>query len=175
MAKKGHGEWPDDISLLLREIESTNDRSTAIMGSSFLDHFIGLAITSRLRPISRTLQDKLFEGSGPFATFSAKINVGFALSLYEDEARHDLHLIRDIRNDFAHSMTPRRFGDIDIRKLCDQLRSPRRIDRGSQCEPNDPKQRFLDTVLHLATGLAYEAHNEGRRPEPPRWLTETLA
>lgn len=41
--------------------------------------------------------------NGPLDTFSSKINLGYALGIYKDEVRENLHIIRTIRNAFAHS------------------------------------------------------------------------
>lgn len=147
---------PEDMRSLLNEIGSAADRSAAIMGGSVLENFLALAIMSRFRPLDHKEQEQLFE-RGPLAGFYAKINLGFALGLYEVEARDDLHLIRLIRNEFAHSMTPCRFGDPRVKKHCDKLQSPNRTARGPS-PADSPKQRFLDTLHHVVTGLAYEAH-----------------
>lgn len=168
--KRPRHKWPEDITSLLDEIGSATDRSAAIMGGSLLENFLALAIMSRFRPLDPKQRDQLFE-RGPLAGFYAKVNLGFALGLYESEARDDLHLIRQIRNEFAHSMTPCRFGDRRVKEYCDKLQSPTRIARDPS-RADSPKRRFLDTLLHLVTGLAYEAHNE-LRPDPTRWLVES--
>jgi hypothetical protein len=40
---------------------------------------------------------------GPLRTFAAKITAGYAFSLYNEKVEHDLHIVRVIRNAFAHS------------------------------------------------------------------------
>jgi hypothetical protein len=45
-------------------------------------------------------------GDAPLATFSAKIRLAYALSIFGSSTRDDLDTIREIRNAFAHSTRP---------------------------------------------------------------------
>jgi DNA-binding MltR family transcriptional regulator len=47
----------------------------------------------------------VFEGKGPLATFSAKIEVCAGLGNISPDVRHDLKVVNTIRNEFAHSPT----------------------------------------------------------------------
>ena len=47
---------------------------------------------------------QLFDGTGALATFSAKIDIAYAFGLIGTQERADLHIIRKIRNDFAHAV-----------------------------------------------------------------------
>lgn len=51
-----------------------------------------------------TLHKRLFRHNGPLSTFSARLDMAFALYLIGEKTRHDLDIIRDIRNDFAHDL-----------------------------------------------------------------------
>lgn len=53
--------------------------------------------------VSKRLIATVFEGTGPLSTFSSKISLCRALGLFGEEVRHDLQILRKIRNDFAHS------------------------------------------------------------------------
>jgi hypothetical protein len=59
----------------------------------------------------------------PLSSFSAKIELGFALGLYDDKLRHPLNMIRDVRNEFAHNMDATSFDHPDVAKLIDDLRA----------------------------------------------------
>lgn len=71
---------------------------------------------------------RLFEGNGPLATLSAKIDLARLLGLVTETIRSDLHIIRDIRNEFAHQIahktehTKLSFSSPHIRDKCMALR-----------------------------------------------------
>src|SRR3954471_23997129 len=48
------------------------------------------------------------------SSFSAKIEIAFALGVINNECRLSLHLIRDVRNKFAHRIAPLRFDDAEV-------------------------------------------------------------
>jgi hypothetical protein len=50
-----------------------------------------------------TIKELTAEGA-PLSTFFGKIELGRVLKLYPDEVAHNLHIIRRIRNVFAHSI-----------------------------------------------------------------------
>jgi hypothetical protein len=45
---------------------------------------------------------RLISDSGPLSTFAAKVAVGHAMGLYDDDIRKNLNIVKDIRNAFAH-------------------------------------------------------------------------
>jgi DNA-binding MltR family transcriptional regulator len=53
--------------------------------------------------LSKEEGDRLFVGSAPLSSFSAKIQVAYAIGLIGPKATHDLDRIREIRNAFAHA------------------------------------------------------------------------
>jgi DNA-binding MltR family transcriptional regulator len=55
--------------------------------------------------------DPLFQGYAPLATFSAKIQLTFALGLLPRKTRDKIEVIRRLRNDFAHQWGPIDFTD----------------------------------------------------------------
>lgn len=81
-----------------------DDRSAAITAAALTEVAVEKAIKLRLRPLTKTEQRALFDGTAPLATFSAKIRMGYALGIYGRETRHDLESINAIRNVFAHSV-----------------------------------------------------------------------
>ncbi len=114
-----------------------SDRAQVITVGAFLDSmleqllFFGLAEGGWKRD--------LFEGQGPLATFSARIDMACAMGLLPESLRRDLHLIRKLRNHFAH-----------------------RVVGGSLLE-NPAKQYIEATSVHgFVVGTAV---SQGRRPD----------
>ncbi|MET4451226.1 hypothetical protein [Bradyrhizobium sp. RT3b] len=89
----------------MNEIPKQRDRGAAIIATSILEEHLLEAIQSRLERHAQ-VEGKVFSGYGPLASFSARIDMGLLLGLYPETGHKRLHLIRRIRNNFAHSMQP---------------------------------------------------------------------
>jgi hypothetical protein len=77
---------------IIDQLRSETDRGVAIVGGSIVEAHLKNAILSRFHPLSNTRRDDLFNGFGPLATFSAKIEIGSALGLFGQKAREDLDI-----------------------------------------------------------------------------------
>jgi DNA-binding MltR family transcriptional regulator len=44
----------------------------------------------------------MFDPSGPLGSFSTKIVLAFLIGMFTKESTQDLHIIREVRNEFAH-------------------------------------------------------------------------
>lgn len=61
------------------------------------------AVKLHFKNKSRKLMDKLFDYRGPVGSFSAKIDLAYALGAVSQNSYETLHVLRAIRNDIAHS------------------------------------------------------------------------
>jgi DNA-binding MltR family transcriptional regulator len=68
-----------------------------------------------MRPLSAEMKKRLFDGYGPLSSFSAKIDLSYALQIVPKDKYVDLVTIRKIRNQFAHSMSLVNFESPEIR------------------------------------------------------------
>jgi DNA-binding MltR family transcriptional regulator len=95
--------------------------------------------------------DQLFIGTGPLATFSAKIRLGYALGIYGRKTRHDLDVVREIRNAFAHAQKVITFENQEIANLCSGFHC---LQGTSFQKTQSARIRFIAAikilVLHLA-------------------------
>jgi DNA-binding MltR family transcriptional regulator len=66
--------------------------------------------------------ERVFEGMGPLATFSAKINLCSVLGVLVGDMQHDLNIMRKIRNDFAHEVKDIDFTYREISSRCHSLK-----------------------------------------------------
>jgi len=100
---------PEEWRLARNEISQGGDRSAAILAAAFTEDTLRFSISQRFWDIN----DKDFEGlcsaHGPLGSFWSMIELGYALGIYRDIFRNDLHVIRTIRNAFAHTMKPINF------------------------------------------------------------------
>jgi hypothetical protein len=98
-----------DIVKSLQEIAQRGDAAYVLTTSSALEELLENALEGKMRTLSNALRNRLFEGYGPLATFSAKIDVADAFKIIADEVVSDFRAIKDIRNRFAHTTVPLHF------------------------------------------------------------------
>ena len=86
---------------LIEEMEGQTDRGVAIVGAAWVEEAMSTAIESFLHSDPKSWQ-RLFGVSGPMSTLSAKIDLARLLGIISEVIRSDLHILRDVRNEFAH-------------------------------------------------------------------------
>ena len=99
---------PEEANLSMRAVHKfresltpETDRGCALMAAAFLDERIMDLIKANLVSDARLAQ-KAFDASGPLGSFSSRIDMAYLMGLIPKNALRDLHLLRKIRNDFAH-------------------------------------------------------------------------
>jgi DNA-binding MltR family transcriptional regulator len=106
-------------------LRGETDRAAAVLGAAYLDDHLEKVFRARLR--SET-PDTVYRYRGPLGDFASKIDLAFALGWITTELRDDLHVIREIRNKFAHDPDHLlAFEDQSIRDLTKNLRSQRYV------------------------------------------------
>jgi DNA-binding MltR family transcriptional regulator len=106
---------------LHQEFAKESDRAAVILTASILDNLLRALIAARLVPVS-SAGDDLFDGANaPLGTFSARIEVAYRLGLISVKFTRDLHLMRRIRNDFAHDIQGCSFDDAKVRSRIVEL------------------------------------------------------
>jgi DNA-binding MltR family transcriptional regulator len=110
-----------DLDTFSEALSSETDRACAVLGAAILD--AKLEQLFRLRLLSD--QKELLPSARPLGSFSAKIRLACALGWINDDVRHDLDIVRDIRNSFAHSFDHElSFSDQSVGDRCSNLRIP---------------------------------------------------
>jgi hypothetical protein len=130
-----------------------DDATVVIRATSILDALLKFAFTARLRcEPSKTALAEVFEGNGPLATFSAKITLAAAMGITRGDARHDLKVLKKIRNDFAHSMVgPKLAGDARCKSLKMRDRAWPQI---QQAERRQFCESVSSLIIHLTIASA---------------------
>lgn len=122
-------------------------------------------IKAKLAP-SIEKQDELFDSaSSPFATFSARIDLAYRLGLIRCSVRASFHLLRKIRNDFAHAVSSKDFSSGSTRsrikeifKLNREIILGMRETLGNSELPNLIDSQKMDRLvfeLFIASSAAY--------------------
>lgn len=91
-------------SQFVEEFSKESDRAAVIVGAARLDILLYQLLKKFLRPCTSN-NDELLEGDSPLATYSSRIHACHRLGLIDDHVARALHLIRKIRNSFAHEVS----------------------------------------------------------------------
>jgi hypothetical protein len=114
------------MQAIVDEIGKQTDRGAAIIAAAAIDDVLERLIIARFVELSSNRKDALFGPSnGPLSGLSSKIELGFALGLFNEERRQSLHLIRKVRNAFAHKMDPISFEDPNIFEIVEAGMTPK--------------------------------------------------
>ncbi len=104
------------------EVRNESSRAMAILSVSILDAAITHLLKIVLLPCS-TSNDPLFDGGyAPLGSFSAKIDFASRMGLINSGVSQSLHLIRKIRNGFAHDISHCSFNSENIRSRVRELK-----------------------------------------------------
>jgi len=114
-------QWTLDF--LFTEFQKESDRAAVILAASLIDDSLTQLLKSYFVPNPAT-RDELFDGpTSPLSNFSAKITLAFRLGLISAKLCRDLHIIRAIRNDFAHNIYGSSFEDGSVKSRIQALRA----------------------------------------------------
>lgn len=136
---------------LVQEIENQTDRGAAIVGAAWVEEELYAAAKSFLEQDNKAW-DRLFRKSGPLSSFSAKIDLARLLGIISAVIASDLHIIRDVRNEFAHSVLDRNnlapsFSAPHIKDKCLALRCVEHE------KHHDPRAAFIRACAVLNSDL----------------------
>jgi len=152
----------DKIKPVLLNYLLESERSRGILAGSLLDSLLEQLIKNYLVKDS---PNELFKGYGPLSSFSAKIDMAFSLGLITKIERDELHRIRRIRNEFAHSLNHNLcFSESPIREHIKELKLTRtnitKID-------SKPETDFKASLAVLIGFLQVKLKKTEHLPSPP--------
>ena len=112
-------QWTVDF--LYKEFDKESDRAAVILVASLIDECLAALLKMYLVPIAQS-KDSLFDSAtAPLSTFSAKIDLSHRVGLLSANLCRDIHLIRKIRNSFAHDIYGCTFQNGSVRSRVDEL------------------------------------------------------
>ncbi len=128
-------------------------RAQAITVCSLLEQDLEEAIGTHFT-VDETQRIEFFGGAeGEGVTFATKINLAYALGVIEESIRAELHIIRRIRNAFAHTRDNVTFSTKQVAAACELLTLPKSVKSQLPLgrEPKSAKDKFALSVqlLHL--------------------------
>ena len=114
----------NSLAVGIRKVFKQTHAGVALSGAALVDQALEVTLVGRMPQLNRAMHDKLFQGYGPLSSFSAKIDVAFALALLDKRTHAKLSIVRKIRNEFAHSSEPLSFESPVIMSLLSLARNP---------------------------------------------------
>lgn len=108
-----------DYSEMVRMFHSESDRGAAVLAGSYIESYLAGFLKAHM--INEANTEKLFTQFGPLSSFSQRIEISYAFGLIEKSAYEDLHVIRKIRNYFAHHPKDASFDSSPVRDWVDNL------------------------------------------------------
>jgi len=139
----------EQIVDILINLRKQDDRSIVVVGASYLDEALRRMLATYLRTLTKPQHELLFGQNQPLSSFSAKIKLSYALELIGPETLHDLDLIREIRNVFAHNLRPIDFSNASVSAACSRLKFSR-FSRSSA----DSAQMYCDVLRYIFVGCS---------------------
>jgi hypothetical protein len=140
------------VAAAFGDIRSQTDRAAAILATSIVDHFLGLALARRFVDIPNVARGRLFGTQGYLQSFAAKADVACAIGLCSSDGHRSLDIIGRIRNRFAHYPVTLSFTDASIENLTAHL--PIAITNNQQRRSKSTsvsRLKFEFTTMTLAT------------------------
>jgi hypothetical protein len=130
-----------DVEEIHRQIVTEkNDRGTAILAATLVENAITYAISRQNSRFAYRAR-KLFENNGPISTLDAKILIADCFGMLGPNTRHNLDIIKHIRNTFAHARIPITFITSEIESACHALREPPTADMNGR-KWDSPREKF---------------------------------
>jgi DNA-binding MltR family transcriptional regulator len=109
-----------DVGSVIRELSAKSQAGTVLVSAAVIDDHLQKLLLTKMRNLSNNKAERIF--NGPLRSFAAKIDVAYAFELIDDELHDDLTIIRDIRNEFAHSVVETNFGSPKIVNLVQRFK-----------------------------------------------------
>jgi len=148
---KAFAQWEDaagalnqvaQILAFEKEAYAGNDRATVILLTAVVENALYSYLRNKLRPeLTPGERKRLFGYDGILGSFGARITLAYSFGLISAAMRHELDLIRVLRNGFAHSRKSFDLVAGEVAAVCAELRFP---DRGDTFVPH----AFLEAVAH---------------------------
>lgn len=141
----------DRVKKFYDELDGESARAAAILAAAGTDKALGDAIETKFVKLSPKIYSDIFKNYGPLSSFSARIDIAYALGFYGKKTRKRLHSARRVRNDFAHASDPIDFTDHEISKRCRKM-TPKNLS-----DPNNLRERYIGFLREIADHVEWLA------------------
>lgn len=123
-----------------------SDLAAAIIGAALAENALAAAIRAFL-PIADDERGLFYNQGAPFGSFSNKIVSARSMTLISISQAEDLHIIRDVRNQFAHTLMALNFSNEHLALACSKL-SHYQIDERDILRTAAPARRQFNAACY---------------------------
>ena len=157
----------DGFNLFLNELQGESDRACAVLAGAYLDVLLEELLAASF--VETFNAKELLEQSAPLGSFSSRIHAAHAMGLISATSSRDLHLVRRIRNEFAHHIHGIDFASPSVRSRCGEftcvIEKLDEIPTLREEYPQDPRAVF-NLAVGLLSFLLRSKIEAARRPRP---------
>jgi len=150
---------------LLAEVHGESDRAAVILSSAAIDRRLTRLLSKLFGP-EAPQSTSLFRPDDPLGSLAAKIEIAFRTGIIGTDFHRELHLIRKLRNKFAHTEELLSFDKSPIKDWADELCILAAVrnhhDLNHPKENFTPRDRFLFSIVNLL--IYFEFLIETRKP-----------
>lgn len=159
-------------------LNEEDDIACVLIASAYLDQALRLLLEKRHRDCEQTVRPLSTRNAA--TDFNSRIDAAFNWGLIPKGLRDNLHVVRDMRNDLAHSHRLHGFDDALLRERCSTLSYPHAerafvIGFPEGEEPVDifprnagPRERFTLVTILMVSRILVTALSTGSIPQPAR-------
>lgn len=172
-------EPPDELRPLFELITHPEhpDASVAMLGCAILEHVLAEAIARELQ--GNVDRENLFGDRGPLSNFYGKIVLAEAMGIILPATARDLHRLRQVRNAFAHAVTPIGFDLPEVVAEIERLSffgQAEALRSGLAGEDPSPKQFFGAYIFVTCVSLIMTPTQWAKlRDEVTEWVSGMVA
>lgn len=130
-----------------------NHRALVIIAGAYLDFLLQRLLSAGMADVK--WKGDLFDGQGALATFSARIDVACAMGLLPESIRRDLHLIRKVRNHFAHRVPGGNLNEKPPSQWIESTAAFRFVRDAAERGGRKPKPHDFEDSVHVLAGLLH--------------------
>jgi hypothetical protein len=96
-----------DVESYFKELRGESDRACALLAGSALSDGLRELLAAYFVPLTEGEHDHIFhDENAALGNFASRTEVSYALGLIGPDERRASNIIRRIRNQFAHTITP---------------------------------------------------------------------
>jgi DNA-binding MltR family transcriptional regulator len=110
----------ESLQGLIQTVGALSQSATVLVACAVLDTELERALKAGMRPVSKTVYSRMFNGA--LGTFSSKIDLAYLLGITTEDVHHNLTIIRNIRNKFAHTSAVLTLESDTVQKYFKELR-----------------------------------------------------
>jgi hypothetical protein len=148
---------------LLKDLTGESDRAVVIIAAAYVDEIVGEMLQT-VMVASPTASDNLFDGpNAPLSNLSNRIDFSFRLGLISASASRSLHILRRIRNSFAHNISGCSFAETNVANRVEELYKLHKIDQKhtdlQEIYGESTKAKFLMSITLLVGVLQEKQHS----------------